>query len=181
MLTVVGVAQASTSRLIILADMGNEPDEVQQMVHMIMCSSEFELEGLIAVSGIYLRPESKDPYRRVLHPELFTEIIDAYAKVYPNLQKHASGWHTPEYLRSIVASGQPGYGFDDVDEGKSSPGSELIIKAVTKDDPRPVWIVVNAGSNTLAQALRDYQATHSQAEVDAFVAKPNLLLRWSIP
>jgi hypothetical protein len=72
----------SNSRLIILTDMGNEPDEVQQMGYVIMCSNEFELEGLIAVLGIYLRPESKDPYRRVLHPELFTEIIDAYAKVY---------------------------------------------------------------------------------------------------
>ena len=75
------------SRLIILADMGNEPDEEQQIAHMIMCSNEFELEGLIAVSGIYLRPESKDPYRRVLHPELFTKIIDAYAKVYPKDRK----------------------------------------------------------------------------------------------
>ena len=88
--------QVFASRLIILADMGNEPDEEQQMAHMIMCSNEFELEGLIAVSGIYLRPESKDPYRRVLHPELFTGIINAYAKVYPNLQKHASGWQSPE-------------------------------------------------------------------------------------
>ena len=96
-LGLLGETQASTSRLIILADMGNEPDEEQQMTHMIMCSNEFQLEGLIAVSGIYLRPESKDPYRRVLHPELFTGIIDAYAKVYPNLQKHASGWQSPEY------------------------------------------------------------------------------------
>jgi hypothetical protein len=72
--------------------MGNEPDEEQQMAHMIMCSNEFELEGLIAVSGIYLRPEAKDPYRRVLHPELFTKIINAYAKVYPNLKKHATGY-----------------------------------------------------------------------------------------
>ncbi|MEE8320287.1 MAG: DUF1593 domain-containing protein, partial [Gammaproteobacteria bacterium] len=171
MLGIVGGPQALASRLIILADMGNEPDEVQQMAHMIMCSNEFELEGLIAVSGIYLRPESRDPYRRVLHPELFMEIIDAYAKVYPNLQKHASGWHSPDYLHSIVATGQPGYGFEAVGEGKSSPGSELIIKAVTKDDGRPLWIVVNAGSNTLAQALHDYQATHSKSEVDAFVAK----------
>ena len=60
MLGMMGGPQALASRLIILADMGNEHDEVQQMAHMIMCSNEFELEGLIAVSGIYLRPESKD-------------------------------------------------------------------------------------------------------------------------
>ena len=38
-------------RLIILADMGNEPDEMQQMIHMITCSNEFDIEGLIAVTG----------------------------------------------------------------------------------------------------------------------------------
>jgi len=166
-----GWAQAQNSRLIILADMGNEADEEQQMTHMIMCSNEFDLEGLIAVTGKYLHPNSKDPYRRILHPELFLGIIDAYANVYPNLQKHASGWQDPNYLRSIVTTGQIDYGFDDVGEGKSSPGSDLIIKAVSKDDPRPLWIVVNAGSNTLAQALRDFQATHTPREVEAFVAK----------
>lgn len=171
MLGMMGELQALSSRLIILADMGNEPDEEQQMAHMIMCSNEFELEGLIAVTGIYLQPNSKDPYRRVLHPELFTKIIDAYAKVYPNLLKHASGWHDPDYLHSIVRAGQPEYGIDGVGKGKSSPGSELIIEAVTKDDPRPLWIVVNAGSSTLAQALRDYEANHSKAELDVFVAK----------
>ena len=163
-------AEPVRHRLLIMADMGNEPDEEQQMAHMIMCSNEFDLEGLIAVSGVYLQPNAKDPYRRVLHPELFTGIINAYAKVYPNLQKHASGWHSPEYLHSIVSVGQPGYGFDDVGKGKSSPGSELIIKAVTKHDARPLWVVVNAGSNTLGQALWDYQATHSESEMDAFVA-----------
>ncbi|MCP5115146.1 MAG: DUF1593 domain-containing protein, partial [bacterium] len=63
------------------------------------------------------------------------------------------------------------YGIADVGEGHSSPGSKLIISAVAKDDPRPIWVVINAGSNTLAQALVDYQATHSPGEMDAFVAK----------
>jgi hypothetical protein len=162
---------ASNSRLIILADMGNEPDEEQQMVHMIMCSNEFDLEGLIAVTGKYLRPESRNPYKQLLHPELFINIIDAYAKVLDNLKKHASGWYDPGYLKSIVTIGQKGYGIADVGDGKTSPGSELITKAVAKDDPRPIWLVVNAGSNTLAQALWDYRKNNSQAEVDRFVSK----------
>ena len=96
-LGMMGGPQALASRLIILADMGNEPDEVQQMAHMIMCSNEFELEGLIAVSGIYLRPNAKDPYRRVLHPELFTEIIDAYAFIGQHqwALEHIKGNHGP--------------------------------------------------------------------------------------
>ena len=69
------------TRLIILADMGNEPDEVQQMYHLLMCSNEFDLEGLIAVTGTYLQPANKNPYKQVLHPELFHMLIDGYEEV----------------------------------------------------------------------------------------------------
>ena len=158
-------------RLIVLADMGNEPDEEQQMIHMLICSSEFELDGLIAVTGKFLRPESKVAYKQTPHPELFHRLIDGYAKAYPNLQLHATGWHTPDYLHSIVACGQTGYGIADVGEGKASAGSRLIVAAVDKPDPRPVHIAINAGSNTLAQALYGYRAAHSPQEVKAFVGK----------
>jgi hypothetical protein len=159
-------------RLIILADMGNEPDEVQQMIHMITYSNEFDIEGLIAVTGKYLRPGSPHgDYHQITHPELFIDIIDSYAKDLDNLKQHASGWPEPEDLKKLVVAGQKGYGVDDVKEGNSSAGSKLIIDAVTKDDPRPIWIVVNAGSNTLAQALFDYRNSHSKEEVKHFVSK----------
>ena len=150
--------------------MGWDPDEEQQMTHMLMCSNEFELEGLITVTGRFLR---KNPPQEVktLKPQLFHKLIDGYAEVYPNLLKHGNGWHTPEYLHSIVATGQPGNGMEDVGEGKSSPGSRLVTAALLKDDPRPVHIVVNAGSNTLAQALFDFRESHTEAEVKAFVSK----------
>lgn len=158
-------------RLIVLADMGNEPDEVQQMTHMIIYANELDIEGLIAVTGKYLRPESEIEYRRVTHPELFHHIIDAYEKDVSNLKKHATGWPEPDELRKVVCVGQSGYGIADVGEGKSSVGSKLIIDVVSENDPRPIWIVVNAGSNTLAQALFDYRANHTKTEVDVFVAK----------
>ncbi|AUP80744.1 nucleoside hydrolase-like domain-containing protein [Flavivirga eckloniae] len=159
------------TRLIILADMGNEPDEVQQMVHMIICSNEFYPEGLIAVTGKYLRPESNEKYRQITHPELFHNIIDAYDKVLDNLKKHDTGWHTTAYLRSIVCSGQPEYGIQGIGENKQTKGSDLIIKSLEKDDPRPIWIVVNAGSNTLAQALLDYEKTHTKDELKKAISK----------
>jgi hypothetical protein len=158
-------------RLIVLADMGNEPDEEQQMIHLLICSNEFYLEGLIAVTGAALNPAHPDPYKQKLHPELFHRLIDGYARIYPNLQKHAKGWHTPEYLHGIVASGQAGYGIPAIGDGMSTEGSNLIISQVLRDDPRPIHVVVNAGSNTLAQALYDYRATHSSGEVARFVAK----------
>lgn len=160
-------------RLIILADMGNEPDEEQQMAHMLMNNNEFHLEALIAVTGKYLRPEHKVPYRQKVHPELFHKLIDAYEKVLPNLKLHAKGWHEAEYLRSIVYSGQSGYGYKDVGPGKESPGSKALMKSLEKNDSRPVWIVVNAGSNTLAQALFDLDEKFktSPAEFDRIISK----------
>ena len=168
------VTQATETkyRLIILADMGNEPDEMQQMVHLMMYNNEIDLEGLIAVTGIWLRPDFDGPaYRKRLHPELFHQIIDGYEKVYPNMKLHGEGWHSPDYLRSIVQTGQQYYGIDDVGAKKTSPGSRLITEAVLKEDPRPVYIVANAGSNTLAQALWDYREGHTAAEMDAFLSK----------
>ncbi|WP_109830525.1 nucleoside hydrolase-like domain-containing protein [Reichenbachiella versicolor] len=159
-------------RLIIMADMGNEPDEMQQMIHMITCSNEFDIEGLIAVTGKYLHPNTHlGDYNKVTHPELFHEIVDAYAKVYKNLLEHSSSYPNPESLRGKITSGQREYGIADVGKGKSSKGSELIIQAAKKNDTRPIWIVINAGSNTLAQALFDYRDTHSSDELSVFISK----------
>ena len=120
-----------TARLIILADMGNEPDEMQQMTHI----------------------GRENPGKRKTQPELFLELIDAYQLVRPNLVKHAEGWPDPDYLPSITKHGQSEYGIADVGEGKTSEGAQLILDALAKPDARPIRVVVNAGSNTLAQAL----------------------------
>jgi hypothetical protein len=99
-------AESNKARLIILADTGNEPDEEQQMVHMLMCSNRFDLDGLIAVTGAYLRTKPQ--------PELFHRLLDGYAEVLDNLRLHADGWHTTETLRSITGPGQHNYGMADV-------------------------------------------------------------------
>jgi hypothetical protein len=164
-------SQTEKQRLLILADMGNEPDEVQQMVHMMMYSNEFDLEGLIAVSGKYLHSAHRLPERTRLYPDLFHMIIDAYEKDLPNLEKHARDWPAPDYLRSIVKSGQPDYGIAGMGKGKSTGGSKLIIECLEKEDPRPLYVVVNAGSNTLAQAITDYEANHSKEKLNAVLAK----------
>jgi hypothetical protein len=171
LLCVSAYASGSKSRLVILADMGNEPDEEQQMMHMLMYSNEFDLEGLIAVTGKFLRPEANNPYKQKLHPELFHALIDGFGKVRENLTRHADDWPEPSFLHAIVASGQPGYGIEGIGDNKSTDGSEMIIDILSRDDPRPVYLVVNAGSNTLAQALYDYRKTHSQDEVNTLIKK----------
>ncbi len=152
------------NRLVILADMGNEPDEEQQMTHMLMYANEFDIEGLIAVTGKYLR---KDP-----QPELFYKLIEGYDKVVDNLRIHADGWPETSYLLGTVREGQYRYGIQDTAIGrKSSSGSKLIEEIMAKPDPRPIYIVVNAGSNTLAQALIDFEAKHSKEDFQTALEK----------
>lgn len=150
-------------RLVVFADMGNEPDEMQQMTHLLANANMFDIEGLIAVTGRYLRATPQ--------PELFHQLVDAYGVVLPNLRMHATGWPSAESLRSVVAAGQAAYGKADVGEGKSSPGSRLLLDVMSRDDTRPIWVVMNAGSNTLAQALFDHRAEHGQAATERLVAK----------
>jgi len=146
--------QRSKARLIVMADMGNEPDEVQQMMHLLMYANEVDIEGLIACSGKYLHADRTDG-RTETHPELFHKLVDAYAEVVDNLRLHANDWPEASELRGIISSGSAGYGIDDVEPGRSSEASKKIVASVLKDDPRPLYIVCNAGANTLAQALVD--------------------------
>ena len=75
------------------------------------------------------------------------------------------------YLKSVVTVGQCGYGMSAVGDGQSTDGSDLIIKAVDKNDPRPIWISIWGGANTLAQALWDIKNKRNQYQVDEFLSK----------
>jgi hypothetical protein len=150
-------------RLIILTDMENEHDDSQTMVRLLMYANEIDIEGLIAVTSRWLQHE--------VFPESITYRVNAYGIVRKNLQKHADGWPTEESLLNLVASGQIGYGMEVVGDGKSTTGSDLIIKAVDKDDERPVYFAINAGANTLAQAIWDVRRTRTQVEVKKFISK----------
>ncbi len=67
--------------------------------------------------------------------------------------------------------GQTGYGMSDVGDGKDSPGSDLIIASVDKDDPRPVWVGAWGGANNVAQAIWKVRATRSKEELSKFLSK----------
>jgi hypothetical protein len=54
---------------------------------------------------------------------------------------------------------------------RMSPGAELIIEAADRNDPRPLWISVWGGANTLAQALLHVRATRTPAQLAQFVSK----------
>ena len=52
-----------------------------------------------------------------------------------------------------------------------SPGSDLIIQRLEAGDPRPLWVSVWGGANTLAQALYRLRATRSEPELQRLLGK----------
>ncbi len=150
-------------RIINTTDLGADPDDEQSMVRFLVCSNEFDAEGLIVATGCWKKNQSSTG--------MLDKLVNAYDQVYENLKMHADGYPTPEYLRSISVMGQRGYGMGDVGAGKDSPGSEMIIAAVDKDDPRPVWVGGWGGVNNVAQAVWKVQNTRSAAELAKFISK----------
>ena len=150
-------------RVIVLTDITNEPDDEESIVRFLVYSNEYDVEGLIATTSIWL----KDKVR----PDRIRRLVEAYGKVRGNLLKHAPGYPPVEQLLRIIKEGRPEFGMKGVGEGKSSPGSRHIIEVVDRDDPRPVWISVWGGVNCLAQALWEVKQTRTNEELDRFVSK----------
>ncbi|MDT0687400.1 nucleoside hydrolase-like domain-containing protein [Autumnicola psychrophila] len=153
-------------RVINTTDLGADPDDIQSMVRQLVSANEFDIEGLIVATGCWKKTQD--------NTGMLDEILDAYEEAYPNLAVHAADFPTPEYLKSIAVMGQDGYGMSDVGIGKDSPGSELIIAAADKDDPRPLWVMGWGGMNNIAQAIWKVRETRSPAELKTFLSKLRL-------
>ena len=157
------MSSAAKTRLLVLTDISNEPDDEQSLVRLLHYANDFDLEGLVATTSVWLK--------NTIRPERITERIEAYGQIRDNLLKHAPDYPTEAYLHSITKAGSTRFGMDGVGEGQNSAGSEHIIEVVDRPDPRPLWIGVWGGPNTLAQALWKIRATRSAAELAAFVGK----------
>ena len=156
-------AQSNRPRVVVLTDITNEPDDEESLVRFLASSSDYDVEAMIATTSTWLR----DTVRQ----DKIEAQVQAYAKVYPNLIQHDPRYPTPKYLKSVTASHLPTYGLSGVGKGKDSPGSNLLIAAIDKPDPRPLRVTVWGGPNCLAQALWNVRDSRSKSELDKFVAK----------
>ena len=154
---------AGRPRMIVISDIGNEPDDQMSLVRLLVYSNELEIEGLIASTSTWQKTAT--------HPETMRALIEAYGQVRPNLLLNAQGWPDAQELLSRVYGGQPGYGMAATGEGKTSAGAQAIVRAMEREDSRPLWICVWGGVNTLAQALLELRASKPPAEVARLVGK----------
>lgn len=154
-----------------------EVDDQNSLRHFLLYANEVELQGIVQTSsrfhwkGVLGAKQTRSHYRndfddipnegdfdrpyRWTGTDWMFRVIDDYEKDYANLSKHADGYPTPDYLRSITKVGNIGY------RGEieaPTEGSELIRKAILDDDERTLYLQVWGGCNTIVRALMDIEA-----------------------
>ncbi len=150
-------------RLFVLTDIGNEPDDQMSLTRLLLYANEIDLEGLVATTSCWQRDK--------VSPEIIQQVLSNYGRIRSNLLKHAGGFPTLDYLSALVRSGLPAYGMASVGKDKLTPGAQLLIEAADRNDPRPLYVSIWGGPNTLAQALFQIRETRPPEEVTQFVAK----------
>lgn len=138
-------AQASRRppRVVVSTDIGGtDPDDFQSLVHLLLYADSLELEGLIS-----------SPFGpgRLEH---IHQVIDLYARDYPNLSTWSDRYPSPRALRAISKQGETEVA---PHAGHRAPtdGSRWIVACARRPDPRPLHVLVWGGIEDLAQALHD--------------------------
>jgi hypothetical protein len=158
---------AGRPRLLVLTDIGGDPDDRQSLVRLLVHANEFEIEGFVA-SASGTPGELK---QEITRPDLVRETVEAYRKVLPNLRKHDHGYPDAATLLARVRSGNPKRGWEQVGEGRDSEGSRFIIEAVARPEPGTLHIAIWGGQTDLAQALWRVRADRGEAGLRAFVRR----------
>jgi hypothetical protein len=133
-------------RVIVETDAGGDPDDEQSLVRFLLYTNEWDVEGIIANRPQAREGENRNRERTGLG--IVRALVNAYSECHANLAKHDPRYPPREHLwRRTVA------GYGDTNEAVN-----LIIAAVDRPDPRPVWYCdwgsdAGASENNLKRAL----------------------------
>lgn len=169
--SIFGLSQTNSKpRTIVTTD--GEVDDQDSFIRMLLYSNEFNLIGLVYSSSqwhytgdrmgtkfISEMPMTKNLYgeRTELRwpgTDWMQEFIDQYARVYTNLTKHADGYPTPDYLKSLVKVGNIKF---EGEMEQDTEGSDFIKKILLDDSTEPVYLQIWGGTNTVARALKSIE------------------------
>ena len=148
-------------RILISTDIGGtDPDDNQSMIHLLMYSNMFDIEGLVS-SPSYGEGNTGQIFR----------AIELYEKDLPKMKMHADDLPSPAYLKSVTKQGRHG-GAPFKGYTKASEGSDWIVKCAKKKSDQPLWVLVWGGLDDLAQALHDAPEIQSMIKV-YWIGGPN--------
>ncbi|MBL7259700.1 DUF1593 domain-containing protein [Paractinoplanes lichenicola] len=149
---------ADQPRIIVTQD--GEVDDMDSFIRFLYYANEFDIAGIVYSSSRYHwagNGADVAPYRWT-GTAWVNEYIDRYAKLYPNLRKHAAGYPTPAELRSLYKIGN----VSNVSEmTQVTEGSEWIKKTILDGKPGPLYVQAWGGLNTTARALKSIQDQYS--------------------
>jgi len=152
-------------RVLISTDIGGtDPDDFQSMIHLLMYSDLFKIEGLIS-----------SPFGNGKKQDIL-DMIALYEKDRPQLLTNYKELATPQALREVCKQGSkpsaPYAGYS-----KPTEGSDWIITCAKKQSKQPLWVLVWGGIEDLAQALHDAPEIEQKIRV-FWIGGPNK--KWSI-
>lgn len=182
-------------RVVITAD--PELDDNNTLIRAILYSSDFKIEGLVYVSsqfhwtgdgkGTSQYIAGREYTRMGLCPctswrfrpdeRFIDDIVDAYAKAYPNLKVHDPDYAAPAELKSKIKWGNIEF---DGDFSKDTEGSNLIESLLLDDKPGPLYVTAQGGESTIARALKSiyeqYGNTPQWSEVSEKVSRKLIII-----
>ena len=183
---------AGKPRVVVMTDIGGDPDDQQSMVRFLSYANEFDIKGLYATSTGGRR-------NNIINVSILEDMVTAWDSVRRNLTKHASGWPTKDYLLSVVKSGLRvegitwcGHGngardpetgqaggictpdIDDlIGEGKDTVASNHLI-TVIDGSSNPTWVLAWGGTRELAQAIWKVKETRTASQLNTFISRIRL-------
>lgn len=145
-------------RVIVTTD--GEADDKASMVRFLLTCNEFDVEAIVNSSSEFHWLGGRG--RNALKPvDWGRDYIRLYARVYGNLKAHSPHYPHPDSLLARWRVGNiSGVGEDSL----RTEGAEFIAGILLDDtDPRPVWVQVWGGCNTISRALRIIRGGASRA------------------
>ncbi|KAK5064969.1 hypothetical protein LTR84_000804 [Exophiala bonariae] len=156
----------SRTRVFIVSDISNEPDDAESLVRYLLYANEFDTRGLVACTSNWMK--------RVVHPEDMQKIVRAYAKVVDSLNQNVhpdNQYPSAESIMDLITTGPALYGKEALEKGiPLSEGANLLIQRLDESE-EPLWILCWGGTNVLAQALQHVQTERSESEGVKFRSK----------
>ncbi len=139
-------AAADRLRLIIETDAGGDPDDEQSLVRFLLYANEWDVEGIIANRPQARAGENRNPERTGLG--VVRRQLTAYGECWTNLVQNDPRYPTRDQLWSRTVAG-----YNDTEAAVN-----LLIAAVDRPDPRPLWYADwgsdnGAATNNLRRAL----------------------------
>ncbi len=169
LVAVVATAQQRKPRVVITAD--PELDDNNTLIRAILYSSDFQIEGLLyASSSFHWKGDGKGTtqyipgreytrlglcpctsWRWASDDHFIDDIVEAYARIYTNLQVHNPNYPSPAELKSKITWGNVAF---EGDYSKDTEGSNLIKSLLLDDQPGPLYVTAQGGQSTIVRALK---------------------------